>query len=383
MENFDVIIIGAGSVGVPLSMFLAEKKVRVLVIDELPSFGQGQNKAAIGGVRATHSDGSKIRVGLESIKIFSSWKSAFGDDIGWKKGGYLFPVYEERDEKMLKEMLRVQHSYGLEIKWINPEEVKELAPGINPENLRGGTYSPKDGSASPLLAINAFYRRAKRLGARFAFGERVVSVDRKGGSVCGVSTNKSRYSSPVVVNAAGAFAKEVSLLAGVDIPVRPDCHEAGICEPAETGIAPMIVDIRPQAKSKNYYFYPNSENQIVFCLTPRPPMWGTDRNSTSAFLPEVSRRMINLMPSLASLRVRRIWRGLYPMTPDGFPIVDMPKYPEGYVIAAGMCGQGFMLGPGLGKILSEIVTGRGDNKARAVIKNFRLSRNFSSEEKLK
>ncbi|MEI7529355.1 MAG: FAD-dependent oxidoreductase, partial [Elusimicrobiota bacterium] len=69
VQNYDVIITGAGSIGTPLAMFLAEKKLKTLVIEALPSVGQGQNKCAIGGVRATHSDASKIKACLRSLDI--------------------------------------------------------------------------------------------------------------------------------------------------------------------------------------------------------------------------------------------------------------------------------------------------------------------------
>ena len=92
-KKYDTIIIGAGSVGVPTAYFLAKHGQKVLVIDELASSGQGQNKAAIGGVRATHSDPAKIQICLQSLEIFSKWKTKTGTDIGWKKGGYCFPVY--------------------------------------------------------------------------------------------------------------------------------------------------------------------------------------------------------------------------------------------------------------------------------------------------
>jgi sarcosine oxidase subunit beta len=168
----------------------------------------------------------------------------------------------------------------------------------------------------------------------------------------------------------------------VDIPVKPDCHEAGITEPLERFIEPMVVDIREGEKSKNFYFYQNFEGQIIFCMTPNPPIWGYDRRSTSEFLPEISRRIINLLPLLADVRVRRLWRGLYPMTPDGFPIVEFNAGIDGYMIAAGMCGQGFMLGPGLGWFISEFISGR-KNKNDEMIYNFRLNRDFSGQEKLK
>ena len=383
VEKHDVIIIGAGSVGVPLAMFLAEKKLRTLVIEAMPSAGQGQNKCAIGGIRATHSDGSKIKACLRSLDIFSTWHEKHGDDIGWLKGGYLFPVYTENDEAMLREMLKVQQKFGLNINWISAEEVKKRVPGIAEKDLRGGTYSPDDGSASPLLSINAFYARALKSGAEFRFNEEITGFIKEAGAVKGVKTAKGEYRAPVIVNAAGAGAAELSALACVKVPVKPDCHEAGITEPVQKFFEPMVVDIRPGDKSKNYYFYQNSEEQIVFCLTPNPPIWGDDRRSTSEFLPEVSRRMISLMPALANIKVRRTWRGLYPMTPDGFPIVDFPASAPGYFLADGMCGQGFMLGPGLGSALASVIAGEKNADDLEILAGFKLERNFSGQEKLK
>ncbi len=382
-KNYDAIIIGAGSVGTPLALELAERGRRVLVLDELASAGQGQNKEAIGGVRATHSDGAKIKTCLRSLEIFAAWQEKRGDDIGWLKGGYCFPAYTESDERLLKEMLKVQQGFGLNITWLGPGEIMKLAPGINPRDLRGGTYSPDDGSASPLLSGQAFYRAAVLAGAEFRFNERVTGLDISGGAVKGAMTDKGAYGAAHIVNAAGARAAEIAELAGVKVPVRPDCHEAGITEPLRQFLKPMIVDIRPGDKSKNYYFYQNSEGQLVFCLTPNPPVWGDDCRSTSEFLPEVSRRMINLMPQLSGVKVRRTWRGLYPMTPDGFPIVDAGSGPDGFVLAVGMCGQGFMLGPGLAPTIARGMEGASTADDKEILRGFRLDREFAGMEKLK
>ena len=384
MDNtYDVIIIGAGSIGTPLAMALAERKLKTLVLEKEASPGQGQNKCAIGGVRATHSDGSKIKACLRSLEIFSTWKKKHGDDIGWIKGGYLFPVYKERDEAVLKELLKVQQGFGLNIDWAGPDKVKALVPGITEKDLRGGTWAPGDGSASPLLSGNAFYRRAVKLGAEFHFKETVREIVCEKGKVKGVRTSLAGYNARWVVNAAGAEASTVSELAGIKVPVKPDCHEAGITEPAERFFEPMVVDIRPGDKSKNYYFYQNWEGQIVFCLTPQPPVLGHDRRSTSEFLPEISRRMISLMPNLANLKVRRTWRGLYPMTPDGFPVVDFPAARKGYVLAVGMCGQGFMLGPGLGEAVAAHIAGTPTAEDKEILAGFKLGRSFAGQEKLK
>ncbi len=382
MKAYDIIIAGAGSIGVPLSMFLAREKFKVLVIEKNSSPGQGQNKAAIGGIRATHSDSSKIKTCLKSLEIFSTWKDIYGNDIGWRKGGYLFPVYDEKDEKTLKELLEVQKKYGLNIKYISKEEVCEIVKGINKEGLLGGTYSPDDGSASPLLSINAFYFKSIEWGSEFKFNERIVEVKKANENFI-IKTDREEYESKYFVNTCGAHAKEISLMLDVDIPVKPDSHPAGITEPVERIFDPMIVDIRRGDRSKNCYFYQNFEGQIIFCLTPEPAQWGYDRKSSSDFLNEIAKRMLNLIPSLKNVKVRRIWKGLYPMTPDGFPIVDFNAGGiENYIIAAGMCGQGFMLGPGIGWIITEILCGRKKTDDESII-NFRLSRNYAGQEKLK
>ncbi len=383
MPHYDVIIIGAGSVGTPAAFSLAEARVRTLVIDERPSVGQGSNKTAIGGIRATHSDPAKIRLSLHSIEVFSTWKERYGEEIEWYKGGYSFVAYREREEKILKDLLAVQHSYGLNIHWLDKDALLEVIPDLNPNGLIGGTHSPDDGNASPLLAIHAFYRHAKRLGTEFHFNETVTGIAIKGGRVRGVKTDKGEYGADVVINAAGPWARAVGQMVGLDVPVRPDSHEAAVTEAVARFLDPMVVDIRPAVGSTNYYFYQHYTGQIMFCITPSPNIWGKDTRETSIFLPMVARRMVDLMPCLKNLRVRRAWRGLYPMTPDGFPIVGWSKEANGFLLAVGTCGQGFMLGPGLGELLARLVTDTLEPEDHEVLAHLSPYREFAGQEQLK
>ena len=89
------------------------------------------------------------------------------------------------------------------------------------------------------------------------------------------------------------------------------------------------------------------------------------------------------MPILGNIRVRRTWRGTYPMTPDGNPIVGPVEGLDGYLIAAGTCGQGFMLGPGVGKLLTNTVTGNLTQIESDCLHNLRYDRGFGSKEMLK
>ena len=353
----DVVIVGAGSVGLPLSYYLAKRGLKVVVLEKEASWGRGQNRAAIGGIRATHSDRAKIRIAQESLAIVPELETVHGFHVEWKRGGYLFVAYDETRENAFRELLSVQKAAGLGIDWIDGASVAELVPGIRREGLRGGTWSPGDGSASPLLVASAFYKLALDAGVEFRFGEAVTGFDREGRRALRARTALDVYEADRFVNAAGADASRVAELLGETLPVHPDSHEAGVTEPVESFLGPMVVDIIPDAESGNYYYYQIASGQIVFCITPKPQAWGTDCRSTSSFLPLVARRMIELQPRLANVKVRRTWRGLYPMTPDGLPVVGYSRGAENVLIAAGMCGQGFMLGPGLGKILAEATLG--------------------------
>jgi sarcosine oxidase subunit beta len=379
-KSYDLIVIGAGSIGVPVAMEFSKKKQSVLVIDALSSPGQGEDKKAIGGIRATHSDKGKIFVCRKSIELFSHWKEAYGDDIQWRRNGYSFPAYTNEHENLLKDLMKIQHDFGLNITWLSPEEYRGLNPGITMEGMRGSTYSPGDGSASPLLFTQSCYFKALEYGAEFRFKETVVGFHIEKTLITVVKTDKGEYRSANVLNAAGASAKKVSQMAGITIPVHPDSHEAGISEPVKPFMGPMIVDMREDVGSKNFYFYQNTEGQVVFCLTPDPPIWGGDTRATSIFLPMIAKRLISIMPMLVNLKVRRTWRGHYPMTPDGFPIVGKMKELENFYQAVGMCGQGFMLGPGMAELIYRVVTGNYNDDDPDILNNFDPYRNFKGQE---
>jgi sarcosine oxidase subunit beta len=383
MSEYEVIIVGAGSVGLPLAMSLGEMGVKTLVIDRKASPGQGENKHAIGGIRATHSDPAKIVSCLRSLEVFSTWEDKHGDDIEWMRGGYTFPVYRESEEKALKKILPIQKEFGLNIDFTGPERILEVVPGINPAGLMGGTFSPDDGSASPLISANAFYRYAVGNDVEFHFREQVNNIIIENGRAVGIGTDRANYFAPVIVDAAGPRSPEIMARAGIELPVFPESHEGAITEPVKPFFTTMIVDLRPGPGSKNYYFYQNRHGQIVFCITPEPPIQGLDKRETSIFLPQVASRMVNLLPRLKNIRVRRVWRGLYPMTPDGSPLVGWNREVKGLYHMTGMCGQGYMLGPGVGEVSARDILGKTTENDRIVLDGFDMYRKFGGEETLK
>ncbi len=375
MKNYDVIIIGAGSIGLACAWALSEKKLDVLVIEEKHSFGQGQNKAAIGGIRATHSQPAKIAICNQSIKVFSTWKEKYGDNIDWVKGGYLYPAYNDTVESTLKNLLQIQHENNLNINWLKSDEILKIVPTLKKEGLKGGTFSPDDGHLSPLLSAQAFYKQSKKANVEFHFNEHVINIeDGK------VFTNRGFYDTDSVIISTGM--SKIKDILNIDIPVTHERHEAAITEPTGKMFDAMVVDINISDESSSFYFYQNKEGQIIFCLSPNPPSIDENANCTSSFLINASRRLLKLMPSLPSLKIRRTWCGFYPMTPDGVPFLDKLEDKKIY-IAVGMCGQGLMLSPGMALNIAEKITNGRYILDEEIMESFSLCRVFSSSEILK
>ena len=138
IPHYDVIITGSGSIGTPAALYLAQAGYKTLVVDGCASVGQGSNKRAIGGVRATHSDPAKILLCLRSIEIFRTWEEVYGDDIEWITGGYNFVAYREQEEATLKTLLAKQKALGLNIEWYDKDDLLKIIPDLNPVDLIGG-----------------------------------------------------------------------------------------------------------------------------------------------------------------------------------------------------------------------------------------------------
>ena len=379
-----VVVIGAGAVGLPSAYYLAQEGMKVTLVDKEAAPAQGSLKAAIGGVRATHSEPAKIAICQDSLRIFSTWKEKVGTEIGWKRGGYCFPVYSPQDEALLKSILSVQHQHNLRIDWLDADGIKKVVPGINTDGLIGGTLSIDDGQASPLLFASSLTKECKELGVDFRFGETVEKILARDDRVVGVKTDKENIVADYVLNAAGSQATQIAATVDVPVPVSPDSHEAGVSMPIEHFLEPLVVDIRPgpEGKTANFYFGQTHDGSIIFCYTPSPKILGEDRRCTSEFLPTITRRLLNIIPRLKHLVIRRLWRGVYPMTPDGFPIVGRTPSVSGFYLAVGLCGQGFMMGPGLARNIAHYITTGKTYVATDLFASLSPQRDFTRQEAL-
>jgi sarcosine oxidase subunit beta len=375
-RSADVVVIGAGVIGAATGYYLAKSGLKVLVLErDFPC--AGSTGRCIGGIRAQFSHDLTIRVMMESVSMFRGLSDELGEDVEWHSGGYLFLAFDEKRKRAFLDAIAIQKRYGLEVRFVSPDECVKIAPGLDPTGLLGGAYCPTDGQANPFKVTYGYLEGIKRLGGGLLVGCEVKQVDRLGDKVVSVTDAKGdEYVCDLLLNAAGCWAREVGRMAGVKVPVTADRHESLVTEAVERVFDPMLVDYR----SDGCYFVQHSgTGHFIGCYTPVPLVPGHNVDATDEFIAEMPRRMVRLVPRLASVKVLRQWAGSYEMSPDGNPICGGTPL-RGFHVSSGMSGHGFMFGPALGKLMAEQMV---DGRASIPLDDFSLSRNFGKTEAMK
>ncbi|MEO0082821.1 MAG: FAD-binding oxidoreductase [candidate division WOR-3 bacterium] len=375
-KTADVIIIGAGIIGAATGYYLAKKKLKVLVLEKrFPCYGS--TGRCIGGIRQQYAHPLSIQVMIESVKIFSTLSEELNRDIEWYQGGYLFLAHSEEKKQTYLSAIELQKKYGLPVKFISADDCAQIVKGLNIDGLFGGAYCPTDGQANPFAVTYGYLQGIKKYQGKILTNSEVIKITTNGDKVISVMTQSGdEFFAPIIVNAAGPWAKRIAQMVGLDVPIEPERHESLVTEAVERLFDPMLVDYRPDG----CYFIQNyGTGHFIGCYTPIPNDPGYHINASSEFLTEMPRRMARLVPKLKDIKVIRQWAGSYEMTPDGNPIVDKTPI-DGFYISAGMCGHGFMFGPALGKFMSEIIT---TGKSSLPLTDFALNRSFVKSELMK
>lgn len=375
-KSADAIIIGGGIIGAATGYYLAKRGLKVFVLErKFPC--AGSTGRCIGGIRAQFTHDLTIRVMLKSIKMFQELDEELETDVEWYAGGYLFLAFDESKANSFKQAIEIQRRYGLKVDFISPDECCQVVPGLNREGLLGGAWCPTDGQANPFKVTYGYLEGVKRFKGQVFVGAEVKKINLAGTRVVSVETaNGDEFSAPVVVNAAGPWACEIGKLVGIDIPVKPDRHEALVTEAVERCLEPMLVDYRPDGC---YFVQHYGTGHFIGCYTPVPIVPGDRVDASDEFITEMPRRMVRLLPKLASVKVLRQWAGSYEMSPDGNPICGKTSV-EGFYVSAGMSGHGFMFGPALGDLMAELIT---TGKSSIDLAEFRLDRQWTKAEAMK
>lgn len=353
-KSADVVIIGGGITGCSIAYNLAKKGVKNIVVLERDYLASGATGRCGAGVRQQWGTEMNCKLSMESIKFFENANEElqYDGDIEFKQGGYLIVSSTEKEHEQFKKNVKLQKSLGIEVEQITPKEAKEIVPYLNTDNIISATFCPKDGHLNPFLTTDAYAKAARRLGVKIYTKTKAIGIKTNDSRITGVITDKGEISTNKVVNAAGGFSKQIGDMVGIDLPVFSERHQILVTEPVEPTQGPMVMSF-----SLNIYCQQTPHGSFIMGRGDANEPKDLRRTSSWQFLDEMSKTVTELLPPLGNLRVIRQWAGLYNITPDKQPILGPVKELEGYYLAIGFSGHGFMLGPMTGLLLAEQILG--------------------------
>lgn len=397
----EVVIIGGGIIGVSTALFLAERGVKVVLCEKGVLAGE-QSSRNWGWVRVMGRDWREIPLATESLKIWDMLDQRVGGDTGFRRSGILYISETDEDVANCNSWLALARPYGVDSRQIGADETAALMAGAA-VRYKGGLYTPSDGRAEPQKAVPVIASGARRAGAVIVTGCAARGVEKSGGRISAVVTEKGRIETATVVLAGGAWSRLFCKGLGIRLPqlkVRNTVLRTGPATGGPDGagatstyayrkrldggytiataganLHPLVPDtfaffrdFRPARKAESESvqvgFSAQSWRELFEIaavpldrpgaferhriLDPRP-----DPRSVFRALEEARKAL----PALRAVDPVQIWAGLIDVTPDVVPIISVAEQLPGLVIATGFSGHGFGIGPGAGHLVADLVTG--------------------------
>ncbi len=345
MKTFDVAIIGGGITGFSTAYFLKKCGLKNVAIFEREYPGAGSTGRCGTGIRQQFTTKEHVVLMRESVKLWQEWEFSLPYPIHFRQGGYLWLLSNDDEYRLYADYVKFQNILGVPSRIISREEAKEIVPFLNTSSFLGASYCPTDGNAYPQDVINSLKFEIENAGYKI-LNEEVTGFKIENNLIYEIVTNKNRYSTGFVVNAAGNNAKKLASFANIELPVENYRHQILVSEPMEIFLSPMIV-------KGDLYFTQTYRGRIIGGTdTHEPAIESLD--TTIKFLEKFAKEVTDVIPILSSIKVMRIWAGFYVTSPDKHPILG-PTEISNFILGCGYSGHGFMLGPIVGKLLSSFI----------------------------
>jgi sarcosine oxidase subunit beta len=358
-KTADIVIIGGGVMGASTAYHLAARgQKNILLLEKEEFFGQGATGRCAGGVRYQFSTEINIHLSLASLPMFERFKEEIGQEIGYRKCGYIFALTKPDDVEYFQRNVKLQHKLGVQTEWLSGGEVRHRLPLMRFDDALAGTFNPKDGLVDPNSVVMGYIGAAQRMGVKALTSVEVTGLMVESGRLIGVQTSLGWVASPLVVNAAGPWAGLIARMVGVTVPLEPLRRQMLTTTPLPELPAdfPFVIDF-----AQSLYFHREGQG-LLTGMSNANEKPGFDQNVDDAFELVNMEAAIARMPLLEKAGLASHWAGLYEVTPDAHPIYG-PTPVEGFYIVTGFSGHGFMHGPVSGKLMAEIIL---DGKSRTV-----------------
>jgi sarcosine oxidase subunit beta len=338
-----VVIVGGGVTGLSTGWWLARAGVDVLVLE----------KGIVGWEASGRNGGGATHVyspfGLEEQRLWPQMDELLGYPTEYQP--YRIGVaLSETQLALARRWAEIGETRGFRWELLDRRQLKELVPIIG-DNAIGGTYLHFGGHANPQRTVQGYAWALQDHGGRILQHTTVTGLSRRGGRVTAVETTRGTFDADAVVIAAGPQTGAFADMLGVWLPLAPARVEMIATEP----IPLMRVG---GVAGNGLYGRQTLRGNLVYGGGPHEwinvPDMATPDHANTPLVRNLARRLAELLPGAAHVRVIRSWSGLVENTPDGLPVVERLAHPDNVVIAT-MSSVGFGLSPAVGRAISELV----------------------------
>lgn len=359
-ENFDAIIIGAGVMGTSIAFHLTKRGIKPILL-EAKQIGFGATGSSSGLVRMHYDLEVESHLAWESFQYFRNWNERVGGDCGFRRTGFLH-IEPAKHHIQLRANVEMQKKLGIPTEVITGADVKKLSPAFKTDDIEFAAYEPESGYADATLTANSFLTIAKEHGAIYMQDCEVTGIEVIAGKVTAVQTTRGKFSAPIIINAAGAWAGKVSEMVGVKIPLDTWTHDViHVRRPAHLGEHLTVID-----SSLGIYFRPDSGDLTLIALEDDSRIGEAPEADlgyvAKDFVDRAIDRICLRIPAMEEGSLHSSHVGRDGLTPDQRAVIGQAG-PAGYYLVTGFSGTGFKLSPAIGVCVSELIL---DGKSKTI-----------------
>jgi glycine/D-amino acid oxidase-like deaminating enzyme len=365
-KQADVVIIGSGGLGAATAFYLAKRGIkRIALLDRHDIGSQTSPRAAgmVSCVRKSELMIDLIKLAVQKIKTFTR---DTGQPLDWVQSGSLKIARRPQDAEVIVGDVARGRSKALDVEQISPAQAHRLHPFLRPEGIHAVMRVGDDMYFDPKQVAVGFARAAAANGAKLMPQTTVTRVIIEAGKVTGVDTDRGAIRSAIVVDAAGAWTRQIAEASGIRIPLVPTAQQLSVTEPLHGARAdlPML-----RIMDAAVYMRPCEGGFLwgVYEEEPRFFDMGTlgskfdikDMPLDAEVLWRAARDVKCQLPILLTAKIREHRGGIPTMTADGQHILGSTPAVPGFFFASGCNVAGLSIAPALGESLATwIVEGQ-------------------------
>ena len=355
-----VVIVGAGALGLATAWHLTRRGATDVTVLERGQVAGASSGLSVGIIETQYLDALAIEIRVASMRAFDELEDSGAITI--TRNGYLRLAHREADLEAFHRSVEKQRSFGVtDCRVVDREGLRELVPDMAVDDLLGGLFGPHDGYIDGHRYCAALASAVIDAGGRVLQETEVLGVDAGGGGRRVVRSTRGEFDCDIVVNAAGGWAGRVGDRLGAPIEILPQRHRALIARLPQPlpYLMPSVMDYVPASGGFGVYFRDEGPGRMVAGLHTEEVLHDivdpdeVGRDTAAEYMELVAERLVNRLPGLDDIRLGDVWAGVYPMRPDGKPVVGPHRDAPWVVSVAGAGGSGLQSSPALGLIAAE------------------------------